>query len=64
MENENQVAIDIKEYFDGPIKAWGIVQNWKGEVVSRFDVEMVIINMYGLDGNVIPTNEWIEHNVR
>ncbi len=34
-------AMDIKEYFNGPIKAWGIVQDWRGRVVSRFDVEMV-----------------------
>lgn len=32
---------DIKEYFNGPIKAWGIVQDWRGRVVSRFDVAMV-----------------------
>lgn len=32
---------DIKEYFNGPIKAWGIVQDWRGRVVSRFDIEMV-----------------------
>lgn len=31
---------DIKEYFNGPIKAWGIVQDWRGRVVSRFDVSM------------------------
>lgn len=33
--------VDIKEYFNGPIKAWGIVQNWRGQVVTRFDVTMV-----------------------
>jgi len=33
--------MDIKEYFTGPIKAWGIVQNRKGEVVRRFDVDMI-----------------------
>lgn len=33
--------VDIKEYFNGPIKAWGIVQDWRGRVVRRFDVEMV-----------------------
>jgi hypothetical protein len=33
--------MDIKEYFTGPIKAWGLVQNRKGEVVRRFDVDMV-----------------------
>lgn len=32
---------DIKAYFSGPIKAWGIVQDWRGRVVRRFDVEMV-----------------------
>lgn len=32
---------DIKEYFNGPIKAWGIVQDWRGRVVSQFDIEMV-----------------------
>lgn len=32
---------DIKEYFNGPIKAWGIVQDWRGRVTTRFDIEMV-----------------------
>ena len=32
---------DIKEYFTGPIKAWGIVQDWRGRVVARFDLQMV-----------------------
>lgn len=32
---------DIKTYFTGPIKAWGIVQDWRGRVTRRFDVEMV-----------------------
>lgn len=32
---------DIKAYFNGPIKAWGIVQDWRGRVVTRFDVDMV-----------------------
>jgi hypothetical protein len=31
---------DIREYFNGPIKAWGIVQDWRGRVTRRFDVEM------------------------
>lgn len=33
--------MDIKDYFNGPVKAWGLVQDWRGRVVSRFDVEMV-----------------------
>lgn len=32
---------DIKEYFNGPVKAWGVVQDWRGRVVRRFDVNMV-----------------------
>ena len=33
--------LDLKEYFSGPIKAWGIVQDRKGHVTRRFDVELV-----------------------
>jgi hypothetical protein len=32
---------DIKTYFNGPIKAWGIVQDWRGRVIKRFDIDMV-----------------------
>jgi hypothetical protein len=32
---------DIKEYFNGKIQAWGVVQDWRGRVVTRFDVDMV-----------------------
>jgi Protein of unknown function (DUF3833) len=32
---------DIKSYFNGRIKAWGIVQDWRGRVINRFDVVMV-----------------------
>lgn len=32
---------DIKKYFDGNIKAWGLVQDWRGRVTTRFDVDMV-----------------------
>lgn len=38
---ETKPVADLKEYFNGPIKAWGIVQDWRGRVVRRFDVEMV-----------------------
>lgn len=33
--------LDFKEYFTGPIKAWGLVQDHTGNVVRRFDVDMV-----------------------
>lgn len=32
---------DIKEFFNGPIKAWGIIQDRSGNVISKFDVDMV-----------------------
>jgi hypothetical protein len=32
---------DLKEYFNGHIKAWGLIQDRKGHVTRRFDVEMV-----------------------
>lgn len=38
---DSEPQVDIKEYFTGPIKAWGLVQDWRGRVVTRFDVDMV-----------------------
>ena len=37
---ESQPSIDIQSYFNGPIKAWGLVQDRKGHVTRRFDVTM------------------------
>ena len=39
--DQTKPVANIKEYFTGPIKAWGIVQDWRGRVVNRFDVDMV-----------------------
>ncbi len=39
--SETSPKMDIQKYFTGPIKAWGIVQDWKGRVSSQFDIEMV-----------------------
>ena len=39
--NQTSPKADIKEYFNGPIKAWGIVQDWRGRVVRRFEIDMV-----------------------
>lgn len=36
-----QPQIDVKEYFNGPIKAWGVIQDWRGKVVTKFDIDMV-----------------------
>ena len=40
--------MSLEEYFNGDIKAWGIIQDWRGRVISRFDVQMVGI----WEGNV------------
>jgi hypothetical protein len=32
--------LNLKDYFTGPIKAWGLVQDRKGQVTRRFDVVM------------------------
>ena len=36
----SEPAMDLKEYFSGPIKAWGFVQDRSGKVTRRFDVTM------------------------
>lgn len=33
-------ALDFQAYFNGPIKAWGIVQNRSGKVIKRFTVDI------------------------
>lgn len=38
---DTEPKADIKEYFSGNIKAWGLVQKRSGEVTTRFDVDMV-----------------------
>lgn len=32
---------DLETYFNGPIKAWGIIQDRKGQVTRQFDVKMI-----------------------
>lgn len=36
-----QPPLDLQEYFTGPIKAWGIIQDRSGKVTRRFDVDMI-----------------------
>lgn len=38
---ETTPAFDIQQFFTGKIKAWGIIQDFRGRVTTRFDVEMV-----------------------
>lgn len=37
----SEPSFELREYFTGPIKAWGIVQDHKGNVTRRFDVDML-----------------------
>ncbi|MCY4154747.1 MAG: DUF3833 domain-containing protein [Gammaproteobacteria bacterium] len=36
-----QPTFKLEDYFNGPIKVWGIVQDRSGNVVNRFDADMV-----------------------
>jgi hypothetical protein len=31
---------DLKEFFNGELKGWGVVKNYKGKVTKRFSVDM------------------------
>lgn len=48
---------DPRSYFDGPIKAWGLVQNRSGDVVNRFDVEIIATQ----DGETIILDETFQY---
>ncbi|WP_218110630.1 DUF3833 domain-containing protein [Ostreibacterium oceani] len=36
-----QPKLELSAYFDGPIKAWGIIQDRSGNITTRFDVEII-----------------------
>ncbi len=38
---DQQPTLVMERFFDGPLKAWGTVQDWRGQVTRRFAVEMV-----------------------
>ena len=38
---EEKPIFELKEFFNGNIKAWGIIQDWKGKVSTSFKVDMV-----------------------
>jgi len=37
---DKKPAMNIKDYFNGPIEAWGVVQDWRGRVVRQFNIKM------------------------
>lgn len=38
---ETSPTLNIQDYFSGPIKAWGIVQDRSGKVIQRVNIDMV-----------------------
>ncbi|MGM0422514.1 MAG: DUF3833 domain-containing protein [Pseudomonadota bacterium] len=39
--DETTPELKFEDYFNGPIKAWGVVQDWRGNVTRRFDIDLV-----------------------
>jgi hypothetical protein len=37
---DKQPTLQLKEYLQGDIEAWGVVQNWRGEVTRHFTLNM------------------------
>jgi hypothetical protein len=52
-------VFDIEQFFEGDVKAWGIVQNRSGEVIQRF-----IVDINGrVDGDTLILDEAFEYGV-
>ena len=52
-------AFNIEQFFDGDVKAWGIVQNRSGEVVQRFKVDID----GSIDGDTLTLDESFVYGV-
>lgn len=33
--------LKLEEFFNGKINGWGIIQDWRGNIVKKFDVKMI-----------------------
>ena len=52
-------TFNIEQFFDGNVKAWGIVQNRSGEVVQRF-----VVDIDGsINGNTLTLDETFDYGV-
>lgn len=38
--SQQKPTLDLKQYFNGDIQAFGVVQNFQGKVIRRFEVKM------------------------
>lgn len=52
-------SFELFEFFDGPVKAWGIVQNRSGELVQRFEVDID----GRVEGNLLILDEVFEYGI-
>jgi len=63
LEGERYRAIeprfDLFQFFDGNVKAWGLVQNRKGEVIQKFEVDIEGT----ISGNRITLDERFEYAI-
>jgi len=50
-------AFDLFQFFDGEVKAWGLVQNRSGEVVQKFEV----VIQGSIQGNQITLDETFQY---
>ncbi|HBD12325.1 MAG TPA: DUF3833 domain-containing protein [Porticoccaceae bacterium] len=55
---EFQPKLDLREYFDGEVIAWGVLQNWRGQMTRHFTVHMVAT----WNGNVCTLEERFDYN--
>ncbi|WP_411270118.1 DUF3833 domain-containing protein [Alteromonas sp. CYL-A6] len=63
VDGNNYTAVEpvfsIKDFFDGKVRAWGIVQNRSGEVVQRF-----VVDIDGrIENNVLTLDETFTYGV-
>ncbi len=56
---EHKPGFDLFSFFEGDVTAWGIVQNRSGEIVQRFEVDIVGT----VAGNTITLDETFEYFV-
>ncbi len=56
---EQQPGFDLFEFFEGDVTAWGIVQNRSGELVQRFEVDIIGT----VSGNTITLDETFRYSL-
>ena len=52
-------GFDLFQFFDGTVKAWGLVQNRKGEVIQKFEVDI----QGKISGNRIMLDERFRYSI-